>query len=115
MTTRMKLVTFLAAVLVGTGALAAPTNQIPMPGSSIAQFKQALPLLSVQSGPGTGLNTVVTFPPLGTATSFKSPLEIRMCEFRSQVLAPPAPPTWTWGYIVGTSCPIALWKMRPLP
>jgi hypothetical protein len=28
-----------------------------------------------------------------------------MCEFRTQVLPPPAPATWTWGYIVGTSCP----------
>jgi FtsP/CotA-like multicopper oxidase with cupredoxin domain len=28
-----------------------------------------------------------------------------MCEFRTQVLPPPFPPTWTWGYIIGTSCP----------
>ncbi|HEX9051707.1 MAG TPA: multicopper oxidase domain-containing protein [Anaeromyxobacter sp.] len=108
MTTRFKPMTFLAAALLASGALAATTNQIPMAASSIKQFSQPLPLLSVQSGPGTGLDTVVTFPPLGTATSFKSPLEIRICEFRSQVLPPPAPPTWTWGYVVGTSCPTSV-------
>src|SRR6266702_6550053 len=99
----MKLVTFLAAALIGSSALAAPQQQTPIAGSSIPQFVQPLPLLSVQ--PGGTLNTVATFPPLGTATSFTSPLEIRICEFRSQVLPLPMPATWTWGYVAGTSCP----------
>ncbi len=103
MTRRMKLVTFLAAasLLVGTSALAAPTPQTPIAGSSIPQFTQPLSLLSVQ--PGGTMSTYVA-----TNTSFANPLPIRMCEFKTQVLPPPMPPTWTWGYVIGTTCPTAV-------
>jgi FtsP/CotA-like multicopper oxidase with cupredoxin domain len=85
-------------LLLATDAHAAPNPQTPLAASNIPQFTQALPLLSVQ--PGGTMSTVVA-----TNTSFTNPLPIRMCEFKTQVLPPPLPPTWTWGYIVGTSCP----------
>lgn len=81
-----------AAVLIAGPAIAAKSPQIPIAGSAIPQFVQPLPTLSVAGGT---INTV-----MGNA-----PLTITMCEFNTQVLPPPMPPTRTWGYIVGTACP----------
>ncbi len=109
MNRRIKLMTFLIAALVGTVALAGQNGQIPVAASTIPQFAQALPQLSLTQG--VGLYTHATDPSIlpapysGTYTA-GAPLDIRMCEFQSQVLPPPAPATWTWGYIIGTSCPL---------
>jgi spore coat protein A len=87
--------------LLGHGALAAPSTQTPIAGGSIPQFKEALPRLSVQPG-----GTIATFD--ATSTSTVAPLQISMCEFRSQILPKAAfGPTWVWGYVVGNTCPAA--------
>jgi FtsP/CotA-like multicopper oxidase with cupredoxin domain len=94
-----RITAILLAFAIPVGSLAAVITpaQTPLAPKNIPQFKQALPLLSVQGGP---INTVVA-----NNTSFASPLNIRMCEFQTQILPPPLPPTWTFGYVVGPSCP----------
>ncbi len=95
---------FAFALLSSTTALGFPNGQTPFPGSNVPQFAQPLPLLSVQ--PGGTINTIVS-----NNTSFKSPLELRMCEFDAKVLPTGTfkkgvqPLTRVWGYIPGTSCP----------
>jgi spore coat protein A len=107
-TTRFKLLTFLAAALAATAVLAAPlplANQTPLAAGNIPQWKSPLPLLSVYPTGGT-MPTYLTFDPatgLGT-TSYTAPLDIRICEFKTQVLPTGFPATWTWGYWVG-ACP----------
>ncbi|MGC4118286.1 MAG: multicopper oxidase domain-containing protein [Myxococcales bacterium] len=64
--------------------------QIPMAGSTIPQWVHPLPM------PGPSGIPVVD----GTA-----PITLNVCEFQAQVLPPPMPPTWVWGYIQGESCP----------
>jgi len=72
-------------------AAAAQAQQVPLPAKAIPQFVDPLPGLPIVSGTG--------------------PLTLTMCEFKSSVLptgtfAPGVvPETWTWGYIVGTTCP----------
>ncbi len=95
---RSSLAALAAGTLYAGAALAAPSPQVPLPGSSIPQFVSPLPRPSVQ--PGGTMSTHVA-----NDTSFANPLPIRMCEFQTQVLPLPMPPTWTWGYIIGTSCP----------
>jgi len=81
----------LSSLIMITFAGAAWAQQVPLPGNAVPQFVDPLPSLPVV---------------LGTA-----PLTLTMCEFKSTVLptgtfAPGvAPETWTWGYIVGTTCP----------
>ncbi len=96
-----RVASFLIAMALPAGALAFPSPQTPIAGSSIPQFKQPLPLLNVQPG-----GTISTY--VANNTSFANPLQISMCEFRTQVLPPPMPPTWTWGYIIGATCPGAV-------
>jgi FtsP/CotA-like multicopper oxidase with cupredoxin domain len=75
-------------------ALAADDEQVPLPGKDLPQFVDPLPSLPVVSG--------------------TAPITLTMCEFRTSVLptgtfAPGvAPETWTWGYIVGTTCPTTI-------
>jgi len=70
---------------------------LPLPGKSIPQFKQALPLLDVAGGT---IQTVLD-------TNF----EMQMCEFKASVLPPGTPlvsgdgKTYTWGYYKGGACP----------
>ena len=92
-----RLASLLLALALPALALAAQNTQVPIAGSSIPQFKQALPLLSVtpQSGQNGKINAVVA-----TGTSLANPLRIKICEFQTQVLPPPMQPTWTWGYLV---------------
>jgi spore coat protein A len=97
----MRLASLLVALALPAGALASPTPQTPIAGKTIQQFVEPLPLLSVQPG-----GTMATF--VSNNTSFANPLPIRICEFQTQVLPRPMPPTWTWGYIVGTTCPTAV-------
>jgi len=67
------------------------TQQVPLPGSAVPQFVDPLPSLPAVDGTQS--------------------LKLTMCEFKSSVLptgtfAPGvAPETWTWGYIVGDTCP----------
>ena len=94
---------FLASIALPALAFAAPSPQVPIAGSAIPQFAQPLPLLSVQTA-GAPNNVIDTRVVTG-------PLKIRMCEFRTHVLPPNTfvvgqqPETWTWGYIVGDTCP----------
>jgi spore coat protein A len=97
-----------AALLLTAGtALGAQSPQVPLPGKSIPQFAQPLPVLNLSGvlGAQAGGNLV-------TALGNK-PLAIKMCEFQSAILppgtpvaatvAPPAgkpPLTWTWGYLI---------------
>ena len=78
----------------------AQSPQVPIAGSSIPQFQQALPLLSVS--PGGTINTLFG----------NQPITLRMCEFQSRILPPGfVPPagskysgsTWVWGYLPDTS------------
>jgi len=81
--------------IVAAALAVAPTvsaqQQVPLPGSDIPQFVDPLPGLVIADGTG--------------------PLTLTMCEFKANVLptgtfAPGvAPETWTWGYVVGTTCP----------
>jgi hypothetical protein len=93
----------LAALCLATGAQAAQTPQVPIAGSAIPKFVQPLPLLSVHSQ-AQAPNTIVTA--IGS-----QPLTLTMCEFKSHVLPPGTfvagvqPETWTWGYVVGNTCP----------
>lgn len=75
-------------------------GQTPLPGRSIAQFVDPLPLLSVAGGP---MQTVIA----GT-----SEILLNMGEFRSNVMPSTFVPaagtyagTWVWGYINGDSIP----------
>lgn len=80
----------------GSGsAFAAQSPQIPIAGSAIPQFMQELPTLVTNAQSIPKINTIFG----------NTPLTITMCEFNAQVLPPPMPPTRTWGYIVGTTCP----------
>jgi FtsP/CotA-like multicopper oxidase with cupredoxin domain len=75
----------------------AAETQKPLPGRSIPQFAQPLPLLSAAGG------TMATL-------SGNTPLTIRMCEFDANVLPPGAitpnveTTTRVWGYVAG-NCP----------
>jgi len=81
----------LAALAVASSAMGQATQQVPLPGKSIPQFVDPLPSLPVVDGTQS--------------------LKLTMCEFKSTVLptgtfAPGVvPETWTWGYIVGDTCP----------
>jgi len=81
----------LAALAVASSAMGQATQQVPLPGKSIPQFVDPLPSLPVVDGTQS--------------------LKLTMCEFKSRVLptgtfAPGVvPETWTWGYIVGDTCP----------
>ena len=84
-------VLFVAALV---AAFANPTSaapQVPLLGKAVPQFVDPLPGLPVVDGTQS--------------------LKLTMCEFKSRVLptgtfAPGiAPETWTWGYIVGDTCP----------
>jgi spore coat protein A, manganese oxidase len=85
------------------GAHAVQSPQMPIAGSAIPQFAQPLPLLSLHSQ-AVAPNVIDTR--LGS-----QPLTLTMCEFRSHVLPPGTfvkgrqPETWTWGYVVGDTCP----------
>src|SRR5512138_2896105 len=81
-------------------AQATESPQVPIAGSSIPQFAQALPLLDIGGAAHAGI----------FATLGNRPLTIRMCEFKSRVLPSGAVDsyggTWVWGYLVdptGTS------------
>ncbi len=106
----MRLAPALLALALPAVGLAFPDPQTPIAGTSIPQFVDPLPLPSVQ--PGGTVATVVA-----NNTSFAAPLEITMCEFKTKVLpstwVPPvgstyAGYTWTWGYVLGTTCPTAV-------
>jgi len=76
-----------------TNALAAQSPQVPISGSAIPKFQQALPQLNIND-PGAG----GIFTTLGNGE-----MTIRMCEFKSAVL-PTGPVagyqgTWVWGYL----------------
>ncbi len=65
---------------VGVSRVLAAQTQIPLAGSSIPQFVDPLPSVDViQAG--------------------ASQIELRMTEFRTQVLPSGFPPTWVWGYL----------------
>jgi FtsP/CotA-like multicopper oxidase with cupredoxin domain len=89
--------TALVALVLPVSAFAFPNPQTPIAGSTIPQFAQPLPLLSVQ--PGGKIDTLVTNTPAN------GPLQLSMCEFKAQVLPPPMPASWVWGYIPGATCP----------
>jgi spore coat protein A len=100
-----RLASLLLALALPAGALAGVNPQTPIAGSTIPQFKQALPLLTLAPQNGT-FTTIVS-----TNTSFTSPLQLSICEFQSKVLPPGTfapnvqPLTWTWGYFPGPTCP----------
>ena len=85
-------------------ALAAQSTQTPLAGSAIPRFVDPLPLLSVQ--PGGTMKTIVA-----DNTSFASPLQLTMCEFKANILPTGTfvkgvkPETTVWGYIQGSTCP----------
>jgi spore coat protein A len=91
------------ALCLAAGAEAAQSPQVPIAGSAIPQFVQKLPLISVHSQ-AQPPNTIVTA--IGS-----QPLTLTMCEFKSHILPPGTfapgvqPETWTWGYVVGNTCP----------
>ena len=74
------------------------TRQVPLAGSAIPQFAQALPVLNIANG------TIPTV--MGNR-----PLTLRMCEVWANVLPPGTlaagsqPKTRVWAYIEGESCP----------
>lgn len=87
-----------ALILVSYGP--AMAQQVPLPGSSISQFVDPLPLLAVAGG---AIETITTT----SAT-------LSMCEFKANVMpstfipAVPAPAysgTYVWGYRNGSTCP----------
>jgi FtsP/CotA-like multicopper oxidase with cupredoxin domain len=84
-------VIILAALAVASSTMGQAAQQVPLPGNSIPQFVDPLPSLPVVDGTQS--------------------LKLTMCEFKSRVLptgtfAPGSvPETWTWGYIVGDTCP----------
>jgi spore coat protein A len=79
------------ALLAAGGARADGDEQVPLSPTDIPQFVDPLPTLAVADG--------------------TQPVTLTMCEFKSNVLPTGtftpgvAPETWTWGYIVGTTCP----------
>lgn len=81
----------LAALAAASTTLGLTSQQVPLPGNEVPQFKDPLPSLPVADGTQS--------------------LTLTMCEFKSTVLptgtfAPGViPETWTWGYIVGNTCP----------
>lgn len=92
-------------------AHAVQSPQIPLLGSTIPQFVQPLPILSISpfvnpAPPAPAYNKSITTVPGNV------PLTIRMCEFKSNML--PATVvgytgTWVWGYLVdpnpaGSTC-----------
>jgi len=84
--------TFVLMALAAVSAVMAQVSQqVPLPGSAVPQFVDPLPGLPVVDGTQS--------------------LKLTMCEFKSSVLptgtfAPGvAPETWTWGYVVGDTCP----------
>jgi spore coat protein A, manganese oxidase len=99
------------SAVAGATALVAPHLRLPaaladapqklLPGSSIPQFIDPLPLLSVAGGP---ITTVIAGP---------DEIQLTMREFQSNVLPSTFVPasgntyegTWTWGYIVGPNAP----------
>jgi FtsP/CotA-like multicopper oxidase with cupredoxin domain len=100
--------TFLVMVVItgvllswNTAGFAVQSQQTPIAGSAIPQFKQALPLLHIGGPVGTGIYT----------TTGNVPLTLTMCEFWANVLPPGTfavgvqPKTRVWGYIVGSTCP----------
>jgi FtsP/CotA-like multicopper oxidase with cupredoxin domain len=89
----------LLALVLPVASLAFPNPQTPVAGSTIPQFVQPLPLLNVQ--PGGKIDTLVTNTPVN------GPLQLSMCEFKAQVLPPPMPASWVWGYVPGATCPSA--------
>ena len=107
---RTSLRVILAAVSTAGTALAAPSPQVPIAGSSIPQFVEPLPQLQLDATKfgQSGLATIVA-----TDTSFTSPLQLSTCEFKSNVLpstfvlpsGAAYTGTWTWGYVPGASCP----------
>lgn len=99
------LLRFMLVLVLSAAARAAQSPQVPIAGSAIPQFVQPLPLLSVHSQ---------ARPPNTIATAIGGqPLTLTMCEMKSHVLPPGTfapgvqPDTWTWGYVVGSSCPTA--------
>ncbi|HWR20825.1 MAG TPA: multicopper oxidase domain-containing protein, partial [Verrucomicrobiae bacterium] len=88
-----------AAVTAVSPVSAAQSPQVPLDASTIPQFAQSLPLLSIG---GDGTSGIATFGGI-------VPVEIHICEFNAKVL-PPATPgvtanTRSWGYVYGTACP----------
>jgi FtsP/CotA-like multicopper oxidase with cupredoxin domain len=75
---RMRLASIVSALGICVTALAARAAE-PLPGTSIPQFVEPLPPLDVISG--------------------VTDLELRMTEFRAQVLPTGFPKTWVWGYL----------------
>jgi spore coat protein A len=89
---RSVIVTIIFAALVAAfPVMGQTTQQVPLPGTAVPQFVDPLPSLPVADGTQS--------------------LMLTMCEFKSTVLptgtfAPGVvPETWTWGYIVGNTCP----------
>lgn len=84
------LVALLLLVILGS-VTTVPAQQVPLPANQIPQFVDPLPGMPIADG--------------------TQDLTLTMCEFKTNVLptgtfAPGvAPETWTWGYIVGTTCP----------
>ncbi len=91
---------FVAALCAATSAGAAQSTQVPLPGSSIPQFVQPLPTLSVTGGKFTTI--------FGNRS-----VDLRMCEFKANILPPGTPitgkgQTTVWGYINDAAqCPTA--------
>ncbi|HEY3245580.1 MAG TPA: copper oxidase, partial [Phycisphaerae bacterium] len=91
---------FSVFVAVGLVTTAAAQQQAQLPGSSIPQFVDPLPTLSVSGG---SIATVVAGP---------DEIELHMREFKANMLPSTFVPavgaytgTWVWGYIVGPDAP----------
>jgi FtsP/CotA-like multicopper oxidase with cupredoxin domain len=105
----------LVAAAASFAALVGPASaqvQTPLPGSSIPQFVQPLPLLSTAGGT---INTVLGYQPGAGpgGVDMAGNLTVRGCEFDARVLPPGTPlvgnptgVTRVWGYGVNT-CPAA--------
>jgi len=111
MTSHPSLALAAAVATVLTGAVqAAQSPQIPLKGSSIPQWVNQLPILSLAGFAGDST-------PPGTIPALVAgagALDFSMCEFQSSILPPGTPlaagasgKTWTWGYTwtaSGQSC-----------
>ena len=91
-------------------ALAAQSPQIPLLGSTIPQFIQPLPLLSISPFVNPAPPAPIYNKSIRTVPG-NGPLTLRMCEFKANML--PATVvgytgTWVWGYLVdptgGNTC-----------
>jgi len=80
----------------------ARAQQVQLPGSSIPQFVDPLPLLDIAGGT------------MQTVVAGATPITMGMHEFQAHILptgtfAPGvAPPTWVWGYRTGMTAPTGL-------